>query len=284
MENQEESPFVKFEKSTFSALRKWVSVRNWLETIGETCIEFLTEAGALAMLCWRTNVSLFTRPIRIREVLNQMFKIGVASLPLVSLTSLFTGMVLALQSAYQLQNFGATQFTADLVSLSTVRELGPVLTALVVSGRVGASIAAEIGTMKVTEQIDALQSLATDPIDYLVVPRYLAAILMLVILTIYADVVGVLGGYAIAIFKLKISSYQYLHRAIDILQLKDVFSGLAKAFFFGMIIAIDGCYYGFIAKGGAEGVGQATTRAVVTALISVIAFDCFFTALVQFAF
>ncbi len=270
--------------STFSALRKWVSVKNWLETIGETCIQFLTESGAIATLYWRANVALFSKSLRIREVFNQMFKIGVASLPLVSLTSLFTGMVLALQSAYQLQNFGATQFTADLVSLSTVRELGPVLTALVVSGRVGASIAAEIGTMKVTEQVDALQSLAADPIDYLVVPRYLAAVLMLVVLTIYADVVGVLGGYAIAIFKLKISSYQYLHRAIDILQLKDVFSGLAKAFFFGMIISTVGCYYGFVAKGGAEGVGQATTKAVVTALISVIAFDCFFTALVQFAF
>lgn len=271
-------------KSPFSTLRKWVSIKNWLETIGSACLQFLTESGAIAHLYWRANRALFARTPRAREVFNQMYKIGVASLPLVSLTSLFTGMVLALQSAYQLQNFGAIQFTADLVSLSTVRELGPVLTALVVSGRVGASIAAEIGTMKVTEQIDALQSLATDPIDYLVVPRYIASVLMLVILTIYADIVGVLGGYAIAVFKLKISSYQYLYRSINILQLKDVFSGLGKSFFFGMIISIVGCYYGFVAKGGAEGVGQATTKAVVTALISVIAFDCFFTALVQFAF
>lgn len=275
---------IKTGKAGFSSLRRWVNVKNWLETIGGACVEFLVETGAISTLYWRTNVALFQKSPRTREVFNQMFKIGVGSLPLVSLTSLFTGMVLALQSAYQLQNFGAIQFTADLVSLSTVRELGPVLTALVVSGRVGASIAAELGTMKVTEQIDALQSLATDPIDYLVVPRYLAAIFMLVILTIYADVVGVLGGYAIAIFKLKISSYQYLHRAINILQLKDVFSGLAKSFFFGMIISTVGCYYGFVARGGAEGVGQATTKAVVTALISVIAFDCFFTALVQFAF
>jgi len=275
---------IKTARSTFSSLRRWVNVKNWLETIGGSCLEFLTESGAIAVLYWQTNKALFKKSPRTREVFNQMFKIGVGSLPLVSLTSLFTGMVLALQSAYQLQNFGATQFTADLVSLSTVRELGPVLTALVVSGRVGASIAAELGTMKVTEQIDALQSLATNPIDYLVVPRYLAAIFMLVVLTIYADVVGVLGGYAIAIFKLKISHYQYLHRAIDILQLKDVLSGLAKSFFFGMIISTVGCYYGFVARGGAEGVGQATTKAVVTALISVIAFDCFFTAIVQFAF
>ena len=213
-----------------------------------------------------------------------MYKIGVASLPLVSLTSLFTGMVLALQSAYQLRNFSAIQFTSDLVSLSIVSELGPVLTAIVVAGRVGASIAAEIGTMKVTEQIDALQSLAMDPIRYLVVPRYIASVLMLFVLTIYSDVIGVFGGYAIAVFKLDISSNQYMTRAINILSLKDVFTGLSKAFFFGMIISAVACYYGFGAEGGAEGVGRATTRSVVTALISIIAFDCLFTAMVQLMF
>jgi phospholipid/cholesterol/gamma-HCH transport system permease protein len=159
-----------------------------------------------------------------------------------------------------------------------------VLTAVVVAGRVGASIAAEIGTMKVTEQVDALQSLGIDPIQYLVTPRYVAAVAMLFILTIYADVIGVLGGYAVGIFKLGLSSHQYLSRAVDILVMKDIMTGLFKAFVFGMIISIVGCYYGFEARGGAEGVGLATTRAVVTSLISIIAFDCFFTALFYFMF
>jgi len=204
------------------------------------------------------------------------------SLPLVFLTALFTGVVLSLQSAYQLRLFAAQQFTSDLVALSMTRELGPVLTAMVVAGRVGASIAAEIGTMKVTEQIDALRALATDPIRYLVVPRFIAAFFMLFILTIYADVIGMLGGYLIAVFKLGISSHLYIKRSLDILSVKDVMSGLLKAFFFGGIISIVGCYFGFKAEGGAEGVGRATTLAVVTALVLVIAWDAIFTALIYF--
>lgn len=270
--------------ASFSKLRKWVSVQDWFAGVGVYCLDFFSEVGGISMVFWRTNVSFFTAKLRTTETIEQMYKIGVASLPLVSLTSLFTGMVLALQSAYQLQIFSAAQFTADLVSLSIVRELGPVLTAMVVAGRVGASIAAEVGTMKVTEQIDALQSLATDPVQYLVVPRYVAAVIMLFMLTIYADVIGILGGYLVAILKLDMSSNQYIRRAIDILLLKDLFTGLAKAFVFGMVISTVGCYYGFEARGGAEGVGTATTKAVVSSMITIIALDCFFTGLFYFMF
>ncbi len=275
---------MKLSKASFATLRKWVSVQGWFSAIGTYCLDFFSEIGGISIIFWRSTVTLFTAPLRVRETIEQMYKIGVASLPLVSLTSFFTGMVLALQSAYQLQIFSATQFTSDLVSLSIVRELGPVLTAMVVAGRVGASIAAEIGTMKVTEQIDALQSLAVDPIRYLVVPRYVAAFVMLFLLTIYADIIGVSGGYVVGILKLGISSYQYVHRAIDILVLKDLLTGLVKGFVFGIVIAMVGCYHGFEAKGGAEGVGTATTKAVVTSMISIIVFDCFFTGFFYFMF
>jgi len=275
---------MKTPKTSFSALRKWISLQHYLGVVGESWIGFAYEAGGISLMFWRSCKVLFMAPLRVHETASQMYKIGVASFPLVSLTALFTGMVLALQSAYQLRIFSAVQFTSDLVSLSTVRELGPVLTGVVVAGRVGASIAAEIGTMKVTEQIDALQSLAMDPIRYLVVPRFVASVSMLFILSIYAMVIGILGGYGIAIFKLGISSHTYLSRAIDILVLKDIVTGLSKAFFFGMIISSVGCYYGFEAKGGAEGVGMATTKAVVTSIITIIAFDCFYTAMVHFLF
>ena len=216
--------------------------------------------------------------------MEQAYKIGVASLPLVMLTSLFSGMVLSLQSAYQLRLFSAEQFTSDLVALSITRELGPVLTAMMVAGRVGASIAAELGTMKVTEQIDALKSLAADPVHFLVVPRFVATATMLVLLTVYSDVVGMFGGYLVGVFKLGLSSYSYFHRTVTVLVLKDVYTGLIKAFVFGIVISIVGCYYGFKARGGAEGVGQATTLAVVVSFISIIVFDTFFTAFFYFVF
>ena len=195
---------------------------------------------------------------------------------------IFTGMVLALQSAYQLRLFSAEQFTSDLISVSLCRELGPVLTAMVVAGRVGASIAAELGTMKVTEQIDALEALATNPVQYLVTPRFIAAVCMLFVLTIYADVIGMLGGYLIAVFKLGMSSHVFIKRAIKALLVKDVLTGLIKAFFFGGFISIAGCYFGFEARGGAEGVGRATMLAVVVSLIMVIASDALFTAIFYF--
>ncbi len=263
-------------------LRRIVSLRHWLSKTGAYFLMLSYHAGGISFLLKDTMATLLTTPLRWSATLDQMNKVGVMSLPLVFLTALFTGMVLSLQSAYQLRLFAAQQFTSDLVALSMTRELGPVLTAMVVAGRIGASIAAELGTMKVTEQIDALKALAVDPVRYLVVPRFVAAFLMLFVLTIYADSIGMLGGYIISVFKLGISSHQYIKRSIHVLMIKDVVTGLIKAFFFGGIIAIVGCYYGFRAEGGAEGVGRATTIAVVTALIMIIASDALFTAIFYF--
>ncbi|MFA6600375.1 MAG: ABC transporter permease [Candidatus Omnitrophota bacterium] len=266
----------------YSMVRSWVSLRRWLATLGHYWITFCYQAGGISYLFIDTLIAIRKTSIRWGETVSQVYKIGVTSFMLVFFTSIFTGMVLALQAAYQLRLFAAEQFTAHLVSLSVTRELGPVLTAMVVAGRVGASIAAELGTMKVTEQIDALKSMGVNPVRYLVVPRFLAAVLALFILAIYADVVGCLGGYMIAVFKLGISPHLYIKRTLQILMIKDVMTGLIKALFFGGVIATVGCYYGFNAEGGAEGVGKATTMAVVTALIMIIASDAFFTAIFYF--
>ena len=263
-------------------LRRAVSIRLWLTQLGEGSLALASHAGGISLLLRDSLVTLFRTPLRMQSTFEQMHRIGVTSLPLVFLTALFTGVVLSLQSAYQLRLFAAEQFTSDLVALSMTRELGPVLTAMVVAGRVGASIAAELGTMKVTEQIDALRALATDPVRYLVVPRLVAGFFMLFFLTIYADCIGMLGGYFVAVFKLGISSHQYIKRSLDVLMIRDVTTGLAKAFVFGTVISIVGCYFGFQAEGGAEGVGRSTTLAVVTALILIIALDAFFTAIFYF--
>ncbi|MBI4398382.1 MAG: ABC transporter permease [Candidatus Omnitrophica bacterium] len=256
---------------------------NWLIDLGAKSLDLLKNIGGIFILFMQVIRATFARPFRVREMIHQMNLVGVKSFPLVFLTAIFTGMVLALQSAYQLKKFSALQFTADLVSLSITRELGPVLTAMVVAGRVGAGMTAELGTMKVTEQIDALRSLATDPVRYLAVPRVMACFFMMFILTVYADFIGIAGGYVVSIFKLGLSSDQYLNRLFIALYPKDVFTGLIKAFSFGLVVSIVGCYYGFQAKGGAEGVGRATTLSVVTSLITIIALDCFFTALFFFA-
>lgn len=263
-------------------IRSLLSVRGNLRKVGKMSMGLALHAGGIAYLFRDTIIVLLTTPLRWKATLDQMNKLGVMSLPLVFLTALFTGIVLALQSAYQLRLFTATQFTADLVALSVTRELGPVLTAMVVAGRVGASIAAELGTMKVTEQIDALRALAVDPVRYLVVPRFLAGIFMLFMLTIYADCIGMFGGYLISVFKIGISSHTYLKRSFDVMQVKDVMTGLIKAFFFGGIISVVGCYFGLNARNGAEGVGLATMLAVVTILILIIASDAVFTAIFYF--
>ena len=264
------------------SLKRIVSIRAWLRGIGRQSIVLSFHAGGIAFLLRDTCQAIFKARIRWNATVDQMYKIGVTSLPLVFLTALFTGVVLSLQSAYQLKLFAAQQFTSDLVALSMTRELGPVLTAMVIAGRVGAAIAAELGTMKVTEQIDAMRALAVSPVRYLVVPRFLAGFLMLFILTIYADMIGMLGGYLICVFKLGISSHQYIKRSIHVLMIKDIMTGLIKAFFFGGIISLVGCYFGFNAENGAEGVGRATTLAVVTTLILIIASDAVFTAIFYF--
>lgn len=260
------------------------SIENWASTLGTRFVEIADYVGGACILLAQTIFWLLIPPLKRKQVFDQMDKIGVKSLPIVLLTSLFTGMVLALQSAYQMQKMSAEMYIASLVSLSMVRELGPVLTALVVAGRVGASITAELGTMKVTEQIDALETLATNPVKYLVVPRFLALIIMLPLLTVYADMIGIMGGYIIGVFKLNIGANMYMRMTYQPLVFKDVFTGLIKSFAFGIIIAIVACFQGMKTDGGAEGVGKSTTLAVVISFIMIIAADCFFTALFYFAF
>lgn len=258
------------------------AVRGFAQMVGHRFMDFVRYAGGLSVLMGETLFWVPMPPFRRRQVLEQMSKIGVDSLPIVSLISLFTGMVLALQSAYQMQKMSAEMYIASLVALSMTRELGPVLTALIVAGRVGASITAELGTMKVTEQIDALETLATNPIKYLVVPRFIALMIMMPILTLYSDIIGGVGGYIIGVYKLGISHAMYMKNTWSPLRHKDIFTGLVKSFFFAIIMCIVACYEGMSTEGGAEGVGRATTSCVVTSFILIIASDCFFTALFYF--
>ncbi len=206
-------------------------------------------------------------------ILRQAEEVGVHSLPVVLLTALFTGMVLALQSYIGFHRFGADSMVATVVSMSMLRELGPVLVGLMVAGRVGASFAAELGTMRVTEQIDALWTLSTDPFRYLIMPRVLAAVLMMPLLVAMADAIGMIGGYGISVFLLDQTPAVYIEHSTMFLGLNDLFSGLVKATFFGGIIGVVGCSEGFHCSGGAQGVGRATTRAVVVSAMSILVSD-----------
>lgn len=259
-------------------------MRALMKRLGVKSLDFFIYIGGVFHLLVSTMFQTFVPPFRRKEFFSQMYKVGVLSLPIVFLVAFFTGMVLALQSAYQLTKMNAQIYISGLVALSMVRELGPVLTALVIAGRVGASITAELGTMKVTEQIDALETLAANPVKYLVVPRFLALCIMLPILTIYADFLGIIGGYLIGVHKLLIGPTIYLQMTYDSLVFKDLFTGLFKSLIFAVIICIVSCYEGFRAEGGAEGVGKATTLSVVTSFILIIAADCLFTAVFYFMF
>jgi len=211
-------------------------------------------------------------------ILEQAEHVGVQSLPVVLLTALFTGMVLALQSYIGFHRFGAENMVATVVSLSMLRELGPVLVGLMVAGRVGASFAAELGTMRVSEQIDALWTLSTDPLRYLVMPRFISAIIMLPLLVALADAIGIFGGYVISVFMLGQNPHSYLENSTLYVELRDMYSGLFKAGCFGAIIGLVGCAEGFYCQGGAQGVGQATTRAVVFSAMSILVSDYLLTA------
>jgi len=243
---------------------------------------FLCYVGRIVMLLGHVVNILFTKKPRFNLLYRQLVKIGLESLPIVFLTSVFIGIVIALQSAYQMQKLSAEIYIASLVSLSVIRELGPVITGLVVAGRVGASVSAELGTMKVTEQIDAMEAMATDSVQYLVIPRFLALLIMMPLLTIYADIVGILGGFLIGVTKLGIGATQYLRLTFEALSMRDIYSGFTKPIVFAVIIALISSQEGFIAQGGAEGVGRATTRTVVNTFILIIVADCLITALYYF--
>lgn len=221
---------------------------------------------------------LFSRPWHLRMLILQCEEVGVQSLPVVLLTALFTGMVLALQSYIVFHRFAAESLTGLVVSMSLVRELGPVLVGLMVAGRVGASFAAELGTMRVTEQIDALWTLSTDPIRYLLIPRILAVTMMMPLLTVIGDFIGIYGGYAISVYVLDQNPSVYIDNTTVYMELEDFYSGIIKSAFFGLLIGVIGCTEGFSCKGGAAGVGSATTRAVVISCMSILISDYFLTA------
>ena len=235
----------------------------------------ILEIQAYTLLSARAIANLFTRPIYFREILLQMDRMGIGSLTIIILTGFFTGAVMAIQSEGALRRYGAVSMTGQLVSLTVIRELGPVLSALMLAGRVGAGIASELGSMVVSEQISAMRSLGTDPTRRLVTPRMMALILMLPLLTIVCDSVGMFGGWLIAKYKLLISSSQYWADAIDAIQFSDLVGTFVKPVVFGFIVSITGCYVGLRTSGGTEGVGRSTTQAVVSSSVLVLAADFF---------
>jgi phospholipid/cholesterol/gamma-HCH transport system permease protein len=240
------------------------------EALGHTIINFFRAVGRLAIFASKAVVQVFNLPISTRQIVRQLIDIGYYSLPVVGMTAVFTGMVLALQSYTGFARFNAESAIAGVVVLSVTRELAPVLAGLMVAGRVGAAIAAEIGTMRVTEQIDAMTTLSVNPFKYLVAPRVLAGTLMLPVLVTIGDIIGVFGGYIVSIYKLGFSPGSYLHQTWTILQPIDVISGLTKAAVFGFIVAMMGCYHGYHSDRGAQGVGAATTNAVVSASVLIL--------------
>lgn len=252
---------------------------NFLQTIGNFTFAFLETIGRLVSFTGTALLHSVRPPFYPRIVLKQMIEIGFFSLPVVGLTAIFAGMVLALQSFTGFSRFSAESAIPNVVVLSITRELGPVLAGLMVSGRIAASIAAEIGTMRVTEQVDALTTLSTNPFKYLVAPRFIAGITMMPILVFIADIIGVLGGYVVSVYKLSFNASNYLQNTYDFVEFIDVFSGLVKAAVFGFLITLMGCYHGYHSKGGAQGVGQATTNAVVSSSILILCFNYILTEL-----
>ena len=255
-----------------------------VQNLGAGFVYYINYVGALTKLFFQTLYWMFVPPFKWERTYQQARRIGLESLPIVLLVSLFIGIILALQTAYQMQKLSSEIYIANIIALSLVRELGPVITGLILAGRCGAAVTAELGTMKVTEQIDALETLATNPVKYLVVPRFLAFTFMLPVLTLYANLIGIIGGYLICVYRLGIRSSMYIHMTFDALQIKDLVTGLIKTLVFGIIIAMVGCLEGMRTEGGAEGVGKATTVSVVTSFILIIAADCIFTAIFYFIF
>lgn len=248
---------------------------RFIESLGRYLIVFTEELGSVLLLLSSTIKQIMMPPLEMKNILRQMVEVGIRSLPVVLITAIFTGMVLALQSYTGFKRFGAQSMVASVVALSMTRELGPVLTGLIVAGRAGAAMAAELGTMRVTEQIDALETLATNPVKYLIVPRFLSGLIMLPALAIVSDIIGIIGGYAITVGLFGTSSTSYWKRTWDFLNIEDIYYGLIKACFFGGCIALISCYKGFYSEGGAQGVGKATTGAVVLSSMAILISDYF---------
>ena len=248
----------------------WVSGTRY---VGFKVTHWVSEVGRVTLMYGDMIRSALGKLPSYRVTIDQMGAIGVGSLGLVIVVSLFTGAVAAVQAAYQFSNVVPLKYLGAVILRSTIIELGPVLTALVVGGRVGAAIAAELGTMKVTEQIDALRATGINPIRFLVLPRVFAATVMLPVMTIFSDAIAIIGGFLVAVLTIGVSPGTYLNSLKDFFYYKDLFSGLLKAMCFGNIIGTMGCFYGFSTEGGAEGVGIATTRAVVASCVLVLVTD-----------
>lgn len=259
-------------------------IANIITYSGNIVFNFVRYVGDLSILFGKTVYHIFTPPFKSYRVLSQAKRIGPGSFLIASLVAFFIGMIMALQMAYLMLEMSAEIYIPSVVAVSLTRELAPVLTALIVAGRIGAGITAEIGSMTVTEQVDALRAFAVNPVKYLVVPRFLGLVIMLPILTVFADLVGMMGGFVICVYKLYISPTLYFTMITEALTVKDIVTGLTKTIFFGAIIALVGCHQGLNVESGAEGVGRSTTIAVVISFILIIIADCFFTTLFYFVF
>ena len=258
------------------------------EAIGRAIINTCRQVTGVVSLLVETVYWIVIGPFKgkfpkLGSIFEQMVFSGVQSFIITFFVAFFTGIVIAMQSAYQLSKLGATIYVAAMVSVSMARELGPVLTSLVVAGRVGAAITAELGSMKVSEQIEALQTMALNPIRFLVVPRFVSLIIMLPCLTVMSDLVGIGGGFLVGVYNLGLNPYRYIDVSFDLMVWKDVWTGLIKSFVFAVIISLIGCYMGLNTRGGAEGVGKATTVSVVTSFILIILFDCILTGVFYFS-
>jgi len=262
---------------------------NALETtavgrITETLKRVVQTAQEYTVLASESVFCIFRTPFYLDDALYQMDAIGIGSLPIVMLSGLFIGAVMVLQSSAQFTRFGETALVGDIVAISLVRELGPSITSLLVAGRNSSGIASELGSMVVTEQVDAMRAMGTDPVKKLVTPRVLATTLMLPLLTAISDFIGLVGGYLISHFQLRLDPVQYWTRAIHALEFGDLVQGLVKPFIFGFILSSVGCYYGLTVRGGTQGVGRATTQAVVTASVIILVTNFFLTRMLLFIF
>ena len=259
-----------------------------IANIGKGAIDLCRNIQDILALFFTTIWWIVTGPFKGKfpsrnSIFQQMVFVGVQSIIIVFFISLFTGIVIAMQSAYQLKQLGAVIYVAPMVSVSMARELGPVFTALIVAGRVGSAIAAELGTMKVSEQIEALETLALDPVRFLVIPRFIALLIMMPCLTLISDIMGIVGGAIVGIFSLDLNVYRYLTFSFDMMTWKDIWTGLVKSTVFGTTIAMIACYVGLNTRGGAEGVGKATTTSVVISFILIVLFDCIITGIFYFS-
>ena len=252
---------------------------HYIQTLGRVFLNFVDGIGQLTIFFYDFLIKLFTPQLFIKKILKQIIVIGFYSLPVVGLTAIFTGAVLALQTYTGFSRMHAESSMASVIVISITRELGPVLAGLMLAGRVAGSIAAEIGTMKITEQVDALYTLNTDPVKYLIVPKVIAGTFMLPILVLISDIIGIFGGYLVAVYKIGFEYHSYLNSTFKALECQDVISGLIKAAVFGFIVTFIGCFHGYKASGGASGVGVAATQAVVTASILILLFNYIITGL-----